>query len=118
MAERIMTGRARRCRPTPDGHEGVDLAVLRHLVEAEEQAEEQGGGNGGAQIMRHQIGEQLEDHGEGILLAERRVEQAHHAFGQQHEQADRHGGGERLGDLPQDIAVDDAKSIRSSPRPV
>ena len=41
--------------------------------------------------MRHQIGQQLEDDAEGVLLAEGRVEQAHHALGQQHQKADGDG---------------------------
>ena len=97
------------------GHEGVGLGIGRHLAEAQQQPEEQCGGKRGAQIMRHQIGQHLEHHGEGVLLAECRVEQAHHAVGQQHEQADHQRARQRQRDLPQDMPVKDAEHRPQAP---
>ena len=89
------------------GHESVGLGIGRHLPEAQQQTEEKCRRNGGAQVMRHQIGQHLEDHGKGILLAQRCIEQAHHAVRQQHQEADNEGSPKGQGNLSQDVAVDD-----------
>ena len=95
------------------GHEGIGLRIGRHLAEAQQQPEEQGRGKGGAEVMRHQIGQHLEHHGEGVLLAQRRVEQPHHAVGQQHEQADHQRARQRQRHLLQHMPVEDAEHVAS-----
>jgi hypothetical protein len=57
--------------------------------------------------MRHQIGQHLEDHGEGVLLAKRGIEEPDHAVGEQHQKADHQRARQRQRYLLQNMPVDD-----------
>src|SRR5687767_6399445 len=84
---------------------GIDLAPARQLVEAKHEAEKKSHWNGLAQIVREQIGEKLEDHAEGVALAQGDIEEPHHPLRQQNEHADGNGSEQRLGNLLYDIAI-------------
>ena len=95
---------------------GVDFAVLRHPVDAEQQAQKQRRGHGDAQIMGHQIAQKLEDHGEGVLLAERHVENAHQPLRKQHHQPDAQRHAQGLEHLGEHITVQYLETGHEHPR--
>ena len=54
-------------------------------------------------------GQEVEEKTQGIRVAKRVVEKVHHPFGKQHQKADSECGGQGLGNLSQDIAINDVE---------